>query len=419
MFAKRLFIGIILVAAPVALAGTPKTLSFTTESDQAKQLVEEITQAIETFQPFPVLQQLGNKIVEADPEFAYGVMISGLFQPTPQAVETLSKAKSLAENATVGEQLYIQGMLHTRQGEIAEAIEVFDKLGRMYPRERRVQMMLGQLHTNQGNLGQAGVHFGRAAALDDSTGRIHAFIGNICLLEGEYGKARVHFDEAEKRAPGAIAFQAHGGRIFSHLYEGNVEAALKAADGYLKAYRKGGGNQNFPEVFIWNLKARIYLEHGRPDEALAAYEQGVKALRETEASVTDQQRQAWEGRYLHGKARVLAKKGRFDEAWTIAEELKQQIDEAGDAGAQFLPAYHYLAGYIRLEEGKAQEAIEHLDQANPQDPFHQALKARAYIKLGQKDEAREIYQSVADFSQNSMERALSYPEAVKALESLG
>ncbi len=411
---------VVLAMFGAGLASGSSTLSFTTESGKAKELIEEITRAIEGFAAGSVLQQLANDIAEADPDFAYGVMLTSLFQLNDQAMETFEKAKALAEKATRGEQLYIQAMLHSRNGEIDEAVGIFNQLARMHPGERRVQMMLGQLHMNQGRMALAGVHFGRAAAMDDSTGRVHAFIGNIYLMEGDYEAARRHFDEAEQLAPGGIAFQAHGGRIFSYLYQGQPEKALKAADHYLQAYRAGDGNQTFPEVFIWNMKGRIQLENGNPDAALEAYEAGIETLRESEvATLNNFQRQTWEGRYLHGKARALAKKGKFDEAWEIAEGLKQQIEEGGEQAQQFLPAYHYLAGYIRLEEGKASEAIEHLEKADPNDPFHKMLAARAYVKLGEKAKARELYQTVADFQQNTMERSLSYREAVEALEKLG
>ena len=94
------------------------------------------------------------------------------------------------------------------------------------------------------------------------------------------------------------------------------------------------------------------------------------------------------------------------------------IEEGGEAGKQFWPAYHYLAGYLKLEAGDNAAALEHLKQANPDDPFHTLLLARAYERVGQKDEARKTYQKVLDSKQAGIERALAYPEAKKKVQAL-
>ena len=91
------------------------------------------------------------------------------------------------------------------------------------------------------------------------------------------------------------------------------------------------------------------------------------------------------------------------------------IEEGGEAGKQFLPAYHYLAGYLKLEAGDARAAVEELKQADPQNPFHTLLLARASEKIGDHDGARKAYQAILDSKQNGLERALAYPEARRKL----
>jgi len=58
-----------------------------------------------------------------------------------------------------------------------------------------------------------------------------------------------------------------------------------------------------------------------------------------------------------------------------------------------------------------------LKQANAQDPFHQLLLGRAYEKKGSRRESQTAYRAVVDSRQNSIERALAYPEAKKKLAS--
>jgi tetratricopeptide (TPR) repeat protein len=109
--------------------------------------------------------------------------------------------------------------------------------------------------------------------------------------------------------------------------------------------------------------------------------------------------------------------GRHEEAWAEAQKVKKMIDDAGEAGRQYLPAWHYLAGYLELEAGDYRTAVDELKQANGQDPFHLLLLARAYEKAGEREEARKTYKGVVESGQNGLERALAYPEAKRKLAS--
>ncbi len=161
--------------------------------------------------------------------------------------------------------------------------------------------------------------------------------------------------------------------------------------------------------FIWNSIARIQLENGRLEAAMKAYEKGYESV--PGSSLPDDQKQVWLGRLRHGRCRTLARMGRHDDAWKEAVAIKKMIDDGGEAGKQYLPAWHYLAGYLDLEKGDAKAAVEELKQADATNPFHLLLLARAYEKTGQKAEAQTTYRAIVDSRQNGLERALAYPEA--------
>jgi len=97
--------------------------------------------------------------------------------------------------------------------------------------------------------------------------------------------------------------------------------------------------------------------------------------------------------------------------------IKKMVDEGGKDGEPFVPAYHYLAGYIRLEAGDFAQAIEHLKQSDLSDPFRKLLLARAYEKSGDAANAQKLYKEITEFNQLTFERALSYPEARKKLKA--
>ena len=225
------------------------------------------------------------------------------------------------------------------------------------------------------------------------------------------------FRSVEKSLPkGAVPFAIRFGVTFSHLYEGNVDAALDSLRTYLAEYRANGLDAQFPEVFIWNAMARINLENGRLDDAMKAYEKGYESI--PGSRLDEIQKKTWLGRLHHGKARTLARMGKHEQAWAEVETIKKMIEEGGEEAKQYWPAYHYVAGYAKLEAGDFAKAAEHLEQADKDDPFHTLLLARAYEKLGQKDKAKEAYRKILDSQWAGIERPLAYPEAKRKVQAL-
>jgi tetratricopeptide (TPR) repeat protein len=136
------------------------------------------------------------------------------------------------------------------------------------------------------------------------------------------------------------------------------------------------------------------------------------------SKLPEDQKQTWLGRLHHGKARTLARMGKHEEAWKEVETVRKMIIEGGEAGRQYWKAYHYLAGYAKLEAGQNAEALEHLLQTDETDPFHTLLLARAYERLGRTADAKKAYQKVVDSQAAGIERPLAYPEAKKKLATL-
>jgi tetratricopeptide (TPR) repeat protein len=265
-----------------------------------------------------------------------------------------------------------------------------------------------------GRTGDARESFEKALALDGSTPRVHAQLAGSLILDGEYAEARQALMKALQLVPaGAAPANIRYQVAFTHLYEGHPDEAIQTLTSFADEYEKAGQPFGLPEVFIWNSIARILLENGRFDEAMKAYENGFASV--PGSSLPEDQKELWYGRLLHGKSRTLARMGRHDEAWKNVVEIRRMIDEAGEEGKQYEPAYHYLVGYCKLEVGDYEAAIEHLKQADPNDPFHHLLLARAYEGAGRDAEAHQAYEEVVASQTNGMERALALPEARRKL----
>ena len=406
------------VSEHAAATESPKAFPPGTESAEAASKIQEIQRRQENLQFGPAIQELATAAIEADPEFALAYLYRAY--QFPPDMEALAKAEELAAKAPDSHRRYIELQATTFKDPSTApniaAIAPMQQLAEEYPGERSLWMVIGQYQQMDGRTADARQSYERALALDDSTPRVHAALAGTLILDGQYPEARAALELALAKvpadsAPANIRYQV----AFTHLYEGNVDAALETLTGYVAEYEAAGRPFGIPEVFIWNSIARVNLENGRLEEAMEAYERGYESV--PGSDLDDTQKKLWYGRLLHGKSRTLARMGRHEEAWQNVVAVREMIDEGGEEAEQFEPAYRYLAGYCKLEAGETDAAIEHLKQADPNDPFQRLLLARAYEKAGQDGEAAQTYEEVVASQANNIERALAYPEARRKLEA--
>jgi predicted Zn-dependent protease len=416
---RLLLAGALALSASTVTAGDG-TFVWTTKSEEAKALLKDVQWRVESFQFGTETIEMARKVAKADPDFALGQYYVSVFEPDAKAAKAAGdRAGELAEQASEGERRFIEAMaiVNANNGaNFQDGIPHLEKLAQDYPNERLVQVILGQLYQGNNQWDKARAAFKRTEELKPGSPRVKAFLASDLVLKGEYGEARKAYAALATSLPkGAVPGAIRYGSAFTYLYEGDPDAAIKSLEGFLAEYRESGAAQGFPEVFIWNSIARINLENGRAEAAMAAYAKGYESV--PGSTLPDDQKQVWLGRLRHGKARALAKLGRTEEAWAEAEAIRKMIEDGGEAGKQYWPAYHYVAGYVKLEAGDAQAAVEHLKQADPKDPFHRLLLARAYEKLGERESAQGVYKEVLASTTNNIERALAYPEARKKLGS--
>ncbi len=395
-----------------------RRLTLTTSSPEAKTLLADLQKRIENLQFGNDNIELANKIIAADPNFAMGEYYLSAVMPPPDNQAHLEKSVELAKKASDGERRFIEALVVARSNDAGKSIPALTQLAKEYPDERVIHAILGQVLSGEGRVPEARAEYQKAIAIDPTTPRAYTFLGNLLILEGKYPEARKAFEDAAARvpagvAPGGIRYPV----AFTYLYEGKPDKAIETLRGFADEYKKAGSPFGIPEVFIWNSIARINLENGHYEEALAAYKKGYDSV--PGSSLDEEQKQIWLGRLHHGQGRTYARMGNFEAAAKEEATVRQMITAGGERGKQFEPAYHYLAGYIALQKGDNAAAIEHLKQAQPdQDPFRALLLARAYEKAGDKPNAKKTYELVVKDSSGSIERALSYNEAKKKLATL-
>jgi tetratricopeptide (TPR) repeat protein len=387
-----------------------KDITLTTKSNEAKDIAYQVFKRIDLYQVNTETNALAQKAATADPSFAMAHFLVAITSQGPAARPHMDKALELSKSASDGERRYIEAVNFARSQQMDKALPALVAIANEFPAWRPAHVLLAQIYLNQGKVAEAKTSIDAAIKLDPSVARPYAFLGNYYILKEDYGKARESYANAlARKGPNTAPFLPHYGTAFTYVYEGDYARAIKVLQDFRDEYAKLPDSGAFPPVFVWNSIARLQLESGKYDEALKSYEAGYATV--PGSKLTDEDKTIWMGRLHHGRGRVLAKMGKIDEAWKEAEYIKKLIDDNGERGKQFVPSYHYIAGYVKLEAGDYAAAIEHLKSANGEDEFHKLLLARAYEKAGDAANARKAYGEVVASKDVNLERALAYAEA--------
>src|SRR5262245_4991647 len=155
------------LAAGVA-AEPAKKYEWSTKSEEARKGLLDLRQKVETF---AANQQLAEKVAATDPGWCLAEYYVSALTPPPDAQKHLDKAVELSKNGSDFEREFIAAMVVARGSKPAEAIEPLTKLGKDYPQDRVVAMLLGQLFAAQGRNDEARAAYEQAKAMDATTPR--------------------------------------------------------------------------------------------------------------------------------------------------------------------------------------------------------------------------------------------------------
>ena len=401
------FLAMFLVLAALTACG-PREFPMTTTSDEARAHLQDALRYMNNYMNRQASESL-QKALAADSTFALAYLYSGMLTNNAEKRQQLfERARKEAAEASMAERTLVEAVIAWRNNDHNAALEHLETLRKTFPSDFHLTFTYGRILFDKGEYPAAAQVFEQAVQLDSTTVAGFDWLANAYIRFGEYEKAKQFYRKAAEITPeGGNPLLRYYGIAFAELYLGNVDAALAALEEGIQDYMKR--NPNGTPVFVYNSMARINLENGRPEKAIELYEKGYSLV--PGSSMSETQKQLWLGRLHHGKARSYAKMGDFRNAWKHARIVKKMLDAGGEQARRYLPAYHYLAGYIYLEQKKPQKALEHLQQADQDDHFIRMLMARAYEALGQPDKARELLAEIVNNPIGGLERALVYNDA--------
>ncbi len=292
------------------------------------------------------------------------------------------------------------GYAYRRLGEYEKAVAAFKKYLRLLPEEPNPYDSIADLYTKMGRFEEAIQYYKKAVKLSKAFAFSQRKIGENYIFMDRYEDARNAIREAlELEASPSGRVNTYLMYAASFLYESKIDDALKAAEKALQFAKAS----NLPE---WQaetslFRARLYIEKGELDKAGEEIKRAEAIFSDYELPARTTEKIA--ERIMCIKASLFARQKQFDQAFEVAEQLKEKIALSKDF--KEMEKYHRVMGFLYYQKGHPATAIAHFRQASERDPFVLYYWALCEVQLQNPDKARELMEKVANWNEHSLDYA--------------
>lgn len=381
---------------------------------EAERLLIEITEAALENDAERQLE-LARQLTEAAPESPRAWMeLAGVLagmNRTEEAREALGRAIE-ADSAFVPAHMQLgNSYLFAEPLDRAAAQQSFERAVELAPEEAATHDLLGDAYRMQGKLEQAAAEYTRMAELDPDNALALQQRGHVHSFLGDFERARADYDSAialgEDDEPATFAVY----RSFVNVHEGQPEAAIAELDSLLaRIDGMGLPDPRGPKIFALTSKAEIALHLGMPDVAEEALSRRAELVRANAAAVgTEQARRSTEASLELWQARVALERGQYERARTLVRQSMARVEPINDPTKH--QGAHAVLGMMALERENFSEAAGHFEQAPPNDIYLDYHHALALEGAGRTEEARRLFEKVANWRFNALGLALVRSEA--------
>jgi tetratricopeptide (TPR) repeat protein len=402
------------------------------------------------------------RAVKKDPQFALAHYSLALNSPTAKEFFAhLNDAVALAGKASEGERLMILGLQAGANADTDKQREYYEQLVAAYPQDERAHFLLGNNYFGQQDYDKAIQEYQKSVEVAPDFAPAYNLLGYAYRQAGRYPNAEKAFKKYIELIPNdpnpydsyaellmkmgrfdeSIAMYRKAlktdpnfspsfiGIASNLMYQGKHDASRAEASKLYQAARNDADRRNalfaqaltyadqgkFDEALAELKKQRavaekindaanmagdavamgdVLLEAGRPEEARKQYEQALSLQLESDLSKEVKDDARLVHHYNLGRVAVASKD--FAGARKHAEAFMQGATAKKNA-AEIRQA-HELAGIIDLKEKRFDQAIEHLTQANQQDPYVLYRLAKAHKGKGDQAKADELFRQAANFN---------------------
>lgn len=464
----------LLIALP-CIASEPGEIPLTTKSGEARKIFLDARQKFENIR-MDEGRALFTKAIEKDPNFALAHLyrsFTGISAVDFQ--QHLKQAVVLAPKVSEGERLLIESQQAGTENDPVKAVRLLEQLVQKFPNDKRAHLFLGNAYSSRDEDDRAVAAYQKAIALDQSFAPAYNVLGYAYREQGEYVKAEEAFKNYIRLLPGEAnpydsladlytkmgryeeaiqnyrkavqynpKFAFSQGKIgdnlvfqqkfeegreayrkaiemattpseklmpmatlaYSYIYEGNPEQAIVEGEKVLQVATK----EALPEWQAGTHAANceVYLETGNLDKAEQSLAECKKVVLASQLSPALKEKFAKEA--LFDEAIIAAKRNDFTKALAKADEYKAKIATGRDP--KEMENHHALLGRIYSEQGEHAKAVDHLKQANQENPYTVYLLAFSTSEMGDIAKAAELYKKVANWNENSLNYAFVRSKAM-------
>lgn len=312
-------------------------------------------------------------------------------QRFPEAIEQYRKATEIEPGYSGA--YNILGYAYRQNGDFASAEKAFQKYIELIPKDPNPYDSLAELLLKMGRFDDSIAQYRKALKIDPNFVNAHQGIAMDLLYSGKPGDAEAELATMTKKA------RNDGERrtaLFAltvvHLDGGKTAKALEdvARQWALGEKTKDVGAMAFDA----GLKGNILLEEGKPDQAKAEFERGLKLV---EGSSLSPELKATAALVSHfNLGRIAVAKKDLNTAKSEADVFRSGA--AGTKNAFQVKNAHELDGIIALAEKDWDKAIAELQQANQQNPQDLYRISLAYKAKGDAAKAKEYAAKAANFN---------------------
>ena len=285
------------------------------------------------------------------------------------------------------------GYAYRQSGDNASAEKAFQKYIELIPQDPNPYDSYAELLLKMGRFDDSIAQYRKALAIDPNFVNAYQGIAMDLLYQGKPDQAAAELatmaskarTDGERRT-GLLALTV------VHADAGQMAKALADVDQQYALGEKTG--DSLAMGLDCGLKGNILLEMGKPDQAKAEFERGLKLIQESNLS-SDIKDNALLGSYYNLTLVALAKKD-FKTAQSQAEEFRRSsLASKNPAQAKNV---HELDGIIALAQKNDAKAAAELEQANQQNPQNLYRLCQAYRGIGDAAKATEYCAKAANFN---------------------
>ena len=276
---------------------------------------------------------------------------------------------------------------------MTDAEAAFNKYVQLIPNDPNPHDSYAELLLKLGRFDEAIKAYEKALSIDPNFVASYVGIGNAHLSAGRTDEARKAFARiaAVARTTGERRL-ARFWTAASYVHEGMTDKALdELRAGYALAEAEHDSGSMSGDL---TQMGDVLREAGRPDEALAKYNQAVQVIEQ--ASVPAEVKAATRRNHVFEEARVAVAKNDLQMAKAKAAEYAKLI--AGRNAPFERRQQHELSGLIALAQKRPADAVQELSRANQQDPRILYLTAVALREAGDLEKANIVAAKAAKFN---------------------